>query len=105
VRWTGNPIGTEVSAGLAHCWSQVRWLKSDFVVDCISKALFAAEIAFRGLNADVAEQERSSTGNPSPNSEEPNRRQWLVQPHQPLVERRARSDYKTCATPRTSSSN
>jgi hypothetical protein len=34
-----------------------RWLKADFVVDCISEPLLAAEITFRCLNADMTEQE------------------------------------------------
>jgi hypothetical protein len=33
------------------------WLKVDFVIDRISQWLLAAEIALRGLNADMPEQE------------------------------------------------
>ncbi len=37
--------------------SRSFWLKTDFVVDCISEPLLAAQVSFRCLNADVSEQE------------------------------------------------
>jgi hypothetical protein len=52
-----RPIAPLRSASVADCRSRGRRLKTDFVVDCISEPLLAAEVAFRCLNADVAEQE------------------------------------------------
>jgi hypothetical protein len=42
---------------VADCWSRVRRLKTDFVVDRVSEPLLAPEVPFRCLNADVTQQE------------------------------------------------
>ena len=46
---------------MADCWSRGGWLKTDFVVDCISESLLAAEVPFRCLMADVTDQELNIT--------------------------------------------
>jgi hypothetical protein len=50
-------IAADKSASVTNCWSRGRGLKTNFVVDRISEPLLASEVAFRCLNADVAEQE------------------------------------------------
>ena len=54
-------IRNEKSASVADCWSRGGWLKTDFVVDCISESLLAAEVPFRCLMADVTDQELNIT--------------------------------------------
>jgi hypothetical protein len=50
-------VGDREVGQRGELWLRGRWLKTDFVVDRISEPLLAAEVAFRCLNADVAEQE------------------------------------------------
>jgi hypothetical protein len=50
-------ISTHKSGSVIEKCSRRRWLKANLVVDRISEPLLTAQIAFRGLNADVTEQE------------------------------------------------
>ena len=52
-----GPIPADNSAIVSDSLLLRRWLKADFVVDRISKALLAAKVSLRRLDAYMAEQE------------------------------------------------
>jgi hypothetical protein len=54
LRWRITP---NKSASVAESYSRLGWFQTDFVVDCISQSLLAAQVSLCRLHAHMTEQE------------------------------------------------